>query len=112
LNFGRFEFVTTLGGEAGGATGGGSSGLSPAQLADPGLFREATLNMGGYKIIYHEALADAQQQAASNTSQGSSYRLFPESETPRIDIVRGNSDPGAGSGSGQSSGSRNGGGGR
>jgi hypothetical protein len=71
--------------------------LSPAQLADPGLYREATLNMGGYKVIYHEAVVEGQQQHAGNAAEGSSYREFPDTDLPRIDIVRGGSEQSPGS---------------
>jgi hypothetical protein len=77
-NSGSFQLVTPL----------GISGLTSAQMSEPGLFRESTVNMGGFKVIYHEPLAEARQQAESNTAQGSSYREFLDSENPRFDIVR------------------------
>jgi hypothetical protein len=80
-SFGSFQLVTSLG-------SGGSGGLSSAQMSEPGLYRESTVNMGGFKVIYHEPLAEARQQAESNTAQGSSYREFLDSENPRFDIVR------------------------
>jgi len=38
--------------------------------------------MGGFKVVYHEALAEARQQAGNNTAQGSSYREFLDTENP------------------------------
>jgi hypothetical protein len=91
-NFGRFELVAALGSDRGAGAMGSAGGLSPAQLADPGLYREATVNHGGYRIIYHEPLGESQQAAASNAAQGSSYREFPPTEVPRVDVVRGGAD--------------------
>ncbi len=86
-NFGRFALVTSLG-ENGGASPPGPGGPPAAQLSEPGLFRESTVNMGGFKVIYHEALADARQQAENNTALGSSYHEFLDAENPRVDLVR------------------------
>jgi hypothetical protein len=87
-NSGGFEIIASLGGGGGGASPGGISGLTSAQMSEPGLFRESTVNMGGFKVIYHEPLAEARQQAESNTAQGSSYREFLDSENPQVNLVR------------------------
>mgnify|MGYP001548587937 FL=1 len=103
-NFGNFQFITSLdNGPAGGISGGGVSG---AQLSEPGLYREASVNMGGYKIIYHEALADAREQAQTNTALGSSYREFLDSEHPRVDIVRATPDQQSGEPTNRDSGNK------
>jgi hypothetical protein len=65
-------------------------------MTDPGLFREATVNMGGFKVVYHEALAEAREQAENNTAQGSSYREFLDTENPQVDLVRATPGPHSG----------------
>jgi hypothetical protein len=79
-------------------------------MNDPGLFREATVNMGGFKVVYHEALAEARQQAGNNTAQGSSYREFLDTENPRVDLVRATPGPHPGDESANPAANRNSGG--
>jgi hypothetical protein len=86
LNFWGFELVSSLAGDV--VLGGSSGRLTSAQQNDPGLFRESTVNMGGFNVIYHEPLAEARQQAQSNTALGSSYREFSDSDNPQTNIVR------------------------
>jgi hypothetical protein len=88
LNFGSFEPVSGPGGATRGGVGGG-----PAQAPEPGLFRESTVNMGGFNIVYHEAVAEARTQAEGNTALGSSYREFSDAENPQVNIVRAKADP-------------------
>ncbi len=92
-NPGGFELVASLGGAGGGTSPGSVGGLTSAQMTDPGLFRESTVSLGKYNVIYHEALADARQQAGNNTAQGSSYREFLDTENPRVDLVRATPGP-------------------
>jgi hypothetical protein len=92
-NPGGFEIIASLGGGGGSASPGSVGGLTSAQMTEPGLFREATVNMGGCKVVYHEALSEARQQAGNNTAQGSSYREFLDTENPRVDLVRATSGP-------------------
>ncbi|MDP2136430.1 MAG: MBG domain-containing protein [Candidatus Didemnitutus sp.] len=82
LNLGGFELVTSF------ADGSGGSRINPAQPNEPGLFRESTVNMGGFNVVYHEALAASRQQEESNTALGSSYREFSDSDNPQFNIVR------------------------
>ena len=92
LRFGRrpqfrgFEVVSSVAGEI--VAGGSGGRLSSAQQNEPGLFRESMVNMGGFNVIYHEELAEARQQAQSNTALGSSYREFSDSDNPQTNIVR------------------------
>ena len=85
-NFGVFEVVSSVAGEI--VAGGSGGRLSSAQQNEPGLFRESMVNMGGFNVIYHEELAEARQQAQSNTALGSSYREFSDSDNPQTNIVR------------------------
>ena len=88
-NFGAFDLVTTFGnGAGGGGSGGGGAGFSAAQLNEPGLYRESTVSMGGFNVVYHEAIADVREQAASNTALGSSYREFSDADNPQVNLVR------------------------
>jgi len=48
-------------------------------------------------VIYHEPLGQAQETAGSNAAQGSSYRQFPPTEIPNVDVVRGDADRNSGS---------------
>jgi hypothetical protein len=76
--FGSFELVTSL-----------DSGRPDAtQASEPGLFRESSVNMGGFNVVYHEALDDARQQEVDNTALGSSYREFSDSDNPQVNLVR------------------------
>ncbi|MDI1247445.1 MAG: MBG domain-containing protein, partial [Lacunisphaera sp.] len=75
-NLGRFELAASPGGSG------------PVPSNEPGLFRESTVNMGGFNIIYHEPVAVAREQSASNTALGSSYREFSDSDNPQTNIVR------------------------
>ncbi|MBC7369903.1 MAG: MBG-2 domain-containing protein, partial [Undibacterium sp.] len=84
-NFGNFELVPSL---AGGAGLGAGGGIGSGQANEPGLFRESTINLGGFNVVYHEAVADARQQAASNTALGSSYREFSDDDNPQVNHVR------------------------
>jgi filamentous hemagglutinin family protein len=86
LNFGSFEWVSTVSGDfAAGGLGGGS--LS-ARMNEEGVYRETLVGQGGYNVIYHEALAEARQQAVGNTALGSSYREFSDSDNPQVNLVR------------------------
>lgn len=78
-NFGNFELVASL-------DGGGRPDAT--QAGEPGLFRESSVNMGGFNVVYHEALDDARQQEADNTALGSSYREFSDSDNPQVNLVR------------------------
>lgn len=78
-DFGRFELATSSGG-----------GAAPAN--EPGLFRESKVNMGGFNIIYHEALAAARAQSDHHTALGSSYREFSDEDHPQVNIVRAKQD--------------------
>ena len=79
-NFGNFEPVP--------ARAGGGEGIGAGQANEPGLFRESALNLGGFNVVYHEAVADARQQAESNTALGSSYREFSDDDNPQVNHVR------------------------
>lgn len=106
-NFGRFELVTTLGGDPGGGIGGGGGGTNLAGLNEPGLYREASLDQGGFKVIYHEPLSEAREQAKNNRALGSSYREFLDTEVPRVDVVRAGSEQTPGEEAGNSAAGRN-----
>ena len=81
FNLGGFELVASL--------PGGSSGRSDTNLVpEPGLFRESSLNMGGFNVIYHEAFTDVHEQTKANTALGSSYREFSDSDNPQVNLVR------------------------
>ncbi|MCC6416163.1 MAG: filamentous hemagglutinin N-terminal domain-containing protein [Opitutaceae bacterium] len=77
-NFGNFEPVAASGG----------SGAETSQTEDPGLFREISLNQGGFNIVYHEPADEARQQDGENASTGSSYREFPNADNPQVNLVR------------------------
>jgi len=109
-NPGGFEIIASLGGEGGGASQGSVGGLTSAQMTEPGLFREATVNISGCKVVYHEALAEARQQAENNTVQGSSYREFLDRGNPRVDLVRATPGPHPGDESANPAANRNSGG--
>jgi filamentous hemagglutinin family protein len=77
-NLGGFELASSSGSDSPGSS----------RLNELGLFRESSVNMGGFNVIYHEALADVRRQAESNTALGSSYREFSDSDNPQVNLVR------------------------
>jgi filamentous hemagglutinin family protein len=88
-NFGGFELIPALAGRGpGGGTSNDAGKFGAAELNEPGLYRESSVNMGGFNVIYHEPVAEARQQAQSNTALGSSYREFSEEDHPQLNIVR------------------------
>lgn len=81
MNLGPFELVATL-------PGGGASRSDSNLVPEPGLFRESSVNMGGFNVIYHEALTVVLGQNAGHTALGSSYREFSDSDNPQVNLVR------------------------
>ncbi len=81
MNLGGFELVASI-------PGGNSGRADSALVPEPGLFRETSMSMGGFNVIYHEALVDVQAQRAGQASLGSSYREFSDSDNPQVNLVR------------------------
>jgi filamentous hemagglutinin family protein len=80
------QVVATIGG-AGGAGAGGSLSLANVP-SDQNLMRETTVNMGGFNVVYREAVDEVRQLDETNTAFGSSFREFLDSESPQVVIVR------------------------
>ncbi|MEJ1971407.1 MAG: MBG domain-containing protein [Lacunisphaera sp.] len=80
-NFGSFELVASL-------PEGGSGRSDSTANPEPGLFRESSINRGGFNVIYHEALTAVREQRQGNSALGSSYREFSDSDNPQVNLVR------------------------
>lgn len=99
LNLSGFQIVAVLGGGSSPGGGGGANAtvIASSQPSDAGLLRESTVNMGGFNVVYREAVNEARDLATGNTALGSSYHEFLDTEAPQVILLRaapGTSSPG------------------
>ncbi|HEY0968809.1 MAG TPA: MBG domain-containing protein [Opitutaceae bacterium] len=90
LTFSGFEIVAVLGGGAGGSGGGagGAGGFDPGLANEPGLFRETSVDLGGFNLVYREVLDEARALSEEGSAFGSSYSEFLGDEQPQVILLR------------------------
>jgi hypothetical protein len=87
LNTSGFQVVATLGAGSAGGAGNAGGNLTPAQMTDPGLFRESAVAHGRFRVIYHEAVVAAMHTLLGNTAGSSSYHAFLATEKPEVILL-------------------------
>jgi len=85
MNFAGFEVVASLGGGSGGGTAGV---LNDVSGVDSGLFREASMDMGTFRVVYREVLDRVRELAEGHTVFESSFENMPDGVTPQIVLLK------------------------